>query len=167
MNVDLYLFNLINGYAKKSRLLDFFGIFFARFLGYLMILWLLYFSYVSQNIRAFLFPMLSGLISIIVINEIVYAFYKRKRPMEVIFDKTLIKKPISPAFPSSHTSFFLALSFGLFFFNPSLAVIFIMLSLCISLARVFCGVHWPSDIIGGVISAGLSFFIVYIIRIII
>lgn len=157
--IDLYLFNLINGFAKKSRMLDFFGIFCAAYLGFGLLAWLCMAAYVNQNWRLAVIPMFAGLISL-ALNEAIYLFYKRKRPMEVISDTVLIGKPFSPAFPSSHTSFFFALSFTLFLFNFQLAITFIILTFFISFFRIFCGVHWPSDIIGGIFSALISFLII-------
>ncbi len=166
MNLDLYLFNFINGYAKKSKLLDFLGIFFAKYLGYFLIVWLFVFAYIQhKTMQIFLVPMIAGAISILVINGIVYFFYVRKRPVELIPDKMLISEPVSPAFPSDHTSFFLALSFTLFLYSFPLAIIFTLFSLLIAVSRIFCGVHWPSDILGGICSAFASFAIVYLVRI--
>lgn len=167
MELDIFLFKIINGYAKKSRLLDFLGILFARYIGYGMIAWLLYVSHETGVLNIFLVPMATGAISIIVINEIVYLFYKRKRPLELFPENVLIERPISPAFPSSHTSFFFAFSFALFLYNIELAFIFLILSFFISLARIFCGVHWPLDIVGGIFSAVASFLIMYFVKTII
>ncbi len=158
--IDLCLFNLINGYAKKSRLLDFFGIFCAQYLGYFLLIWLLIFGY-NYGLWQYVFtPLIAGLTSL-AFNELVYLFYKRKRPMELLKNSILIDKPFSPAFPSSHTSFFVALSLTLFLFNIPLAIIFLALSFCISFFRVFCAVHWPSDILGGLISAIIAFLVIY------
>jgi len=160
-SLDLYLFAFINGYAKKSRLLDFFGIFCARNLAYVLIAWLFIFSYFHGNgMHDFLIPMSAGIISVLAVNEIMYLFYKRKRPMDLVPNIVLIPKPISPAFPSSHASFFFALSFTLLLYNTPLAIIFTVFALCISLSRIFCGVHWPSDILGGILSALISFLVV-------
>jgi len=158
--IDLRIFHLINGYAKKSSTLDFFGIFCAKYLGYVMIFVLAFFSYNTQNASIFFLPMATGLVSL-ALNEIVYLFYKKNRPAEVIFENILISKVISPSFPSSHASFFFALSFTLFLFFFPLAIIFLIISFLISLARIFCGAHWPMDIVGGIGSAFASFLVIW------
>jgi undecaprenyl-diphosphatase len=158
--IDLQIFTLINGFAKKSRILDFFGIFCAIYLGYSLIFTLAIISHAVGNISMLFLPLASGAVSVIFINEVIYIFWQRKRPMEQMRENALIQKPFSPAFPSSHTSFFFALSFALFLFNTSLACIFLALSFVIAIARIFCGVHWPSDIIGGILSAIISFLII-------
>lgn len=158
--LDVKVFNSINGFAKKSRMLDFFGIFCAKYLGLLLVFALAMFAWVAGSANMFLFPVAAGLASL-ALNEAVYLFYRRKRPVEVIPQRMLIAEAFSPAFPSSHTSFFFALSFTLFLFNFQLAIVFLALGSIISISRIFCGVHWPSDIAGGVCSAIVSFLVIY------
>src|SRR3989344_144471 len=153
--IDLYLFNLINGYVKKSRLLAFFGIFCAIYLPWILIIWLSVCAYINGNWKLLLIPVAAGLFSL-VLNEIIYLFYKRKRPREASSVNALISKPFSPAFPSSHASFFFALSFTLFLFSTPLVYVFIVLSALISLSRIFCGAHWPLDILAGLVTGLLS-----------
>lgn len=165
--VDLAVFHFINGFAKKSKALDFFAIFCAEYLGYLLVVFLAGAAILGNNWQIFIIPLIAGLISRFLIAEAVYFFYQRQRPVEVLPITALIKKPNHPAFPSGHASFFFALAFTLFLFNFPLAIAFVVVSFFISDARIFCGVHWPSDIIGGICSAGVAFLVVYLVTIII
>ncbi|MEK7621722.1 MAG: phosphatase PAP2 family protein [Patescibacteria group bacterium] len=63
------------------------------------------------------------------------------------------------AFPSGHASFFFALTFALHPFHPRLAGFVATGAIVISLARVAAGVHWPGDILGGFVLAGVVVFI--------
>lgn len=161
MDTDLYLFNLINGFAKKGDLLDYFGIFMARYLGYVMVFILVLVSWALQDIRVFLFPFLAGLFARFIANEAIYFFYKRKRPMEVINVKQLVKKPSHPSFPSGHTSFLFAISLTLAFFILPLGIIFCVLAFLVGFFRVFAGVHWPLDIFGGIATGTVSVLLIY------
>jgi len=163
MSIDLYLFKKINGLAKKSIFLDFLGVFCAQYLGYLMIVWVFALGFLNNNWAMILVPLSTGAVAILAINEAVYFFYKRKRPIEVMQENALIAKPISPSFPSSHTSFFFAFSLALILYNLPLALTFCVLSLLIAVSRVFCGVHWPSDILGGIASALVSFIFLLLV----
>ncbi|MBI2054202.1 MAG: phosphatase PAP2 family protein [Candidatus Staskawiczbacteria bacterium] len=160
--MDLFLFHSINGFAGKRRWLDCLGVFFARHLGYVLVLMLFLVSYFDKRPQLFLFAVLAGIISRFLINEIIYFFYKRKRPPEVVNAKTLIKTPKHPAFPSGHASFFFSISFAVLPYNFSLGIIFIFLSSLISFARIFAGVHWPSDILAGAGAGILSNLLIWI-----
>ena len=55
------------------------------------------------------------------------------------------------AFPSGHTSLFTALAVGFWYRFRSLGVILLFCATIIGLARVIVGIHWPLDIVGGLI----------------
>ncbi len=161
MNLDLYLFNLINGQAKKSKTLDLLAIWCADYLAYIMLALLFIFAAFSHHWRMLFIPLLAGFIARFVLAEIIYVFYQRKRPLEVLGINSLIKKPNHPAFPSGHAAFFFAVSFTLLLFSVPLAIVAIIITSIVCLSRIFCGVHWPSDILGGAGLALVVFFIVY------
>ena len=159
MNLDQSLFNLIFGLSGRQKWLDFLAIFFARYLAYLMVICLVAIAFVLGNISMLFLPVAVGLFSRFIVNEIIYFFYKRKRPSEVLQLNTLIKSPKHPAFPSGHASFFFAFSFAVLPFSVALGVIFIVSSCLMGFFRVLAGVHWPSDILSGVFVAGVSWIL--------
>lgn len=55
------------------------------------------------------------------------------------------------AFPSGHTSLFTALAVGFWYRFRSLGVILLFCATIIGLARVVVGIHWPLDIVAGLI----------------
>jgi len=70
------------------------------------------------------------------------------------------------SFPSDHTTFMLSIAIMLIYFKNSRAqgITFLVLSLIGGISRVFCGLHFPLDIIGSIIIALLSSFLIYCIR---
>lgn len=150
------IFRNINRFAEKSKLLDVLAIFSARYLIYLMIGYLLLFAIITNNLGLFFFPLLSGLFAAFFIDKIIYYFYKERRPSEFKNTKILIPVPSNPSFPSRHASFIFGISFYLFFYNLPLAIIFIILSCFVGMARVFSGVHWFRDILAGILVGFIS-----------
>jgi len=160
------VFKNINRLAGKSKLLDGFAIFCARFLPYLMVVFLFFYSAYRSNLYLFFYAIISGVLARL-LNEFVRLFYTRERPARLEQTKVLIPLPKNSSFPSGHSSFFFGLAFLLVFYNTYLAVIFIVLSFFIGIARVFCGVHWFRDILAGVLVGFISGSIIYYLLIII
>lgn len=150
MNLDSYLFNKLNRFASKTKF-DWATIFFARYLILFIVGALFITALLSKNIWLFLIPTFSGVFSRYAANEIFYLFYKRKRPSQVLSIRMIIKDPHHPSFPSGHASFLFGLSFACLYFSSLLGIIFIILSAIVCFFRVFAGVHWPSDILSGVV----------------
>lgn len=155
------IFKNINHFAGKQKWLDLLAIFCARILPYLMIISLLIFSAVSKNWQILIVPLISAFLSRFIIGSLIYYFYQEVRPAYSEHTNILIPVPNNPSFPSSHATVFFAISFSLFFYNINLAIIFLALSLIIGTARVFCGVHYFRDIVGGFVAGLLSSLIVY------
>ena len=162
------VFRNINNLAKKSRILDAFAVFCARYLVYLMVT-ALFFSALSFHSKGlFVYPILSGLCAAFVFDKIIYHFYKEQRPAYLKNVKVLIPIPVNPSFPSRHASLLFGISFYLFFYSITLAVVFLVCSCFVGIARVFCGVHWFRDIVAGAfigfISSLIINFLVNLIR---
>jgi len=155
------VFKNINRFAGKYKLLDVFAIFCAKYLLYVMLVFLFFIAAKMHSRGIFFYPLLSGMSGAFVINTIIYFFYKKHRPAELKSTKTLIQVPETPSFPSRHSALTFGVSFYLFFYSTELAVIFIICSCFVGLARVFCGVHWFLDILGGVVSGLIASIIVY------
>jgi len=154
------VFRNLNKFSGKSKYLDGFAIFCARFLPFLMAGFLaIYFIWYKEGLVA-IAVLLSGFFSRFVINETVYVFHRAKRPAQFEGSKVLIPVPKYPSFPSGHASFFFGMSFALLFYNIWLAIIFIGLSFIMGISRVFCGVHWFKDIVAGMLAGLVSSLII-------
>ncbi len=163
--LDEYFFNLIHGLAGKSRVLDLLGIFLADYLGYLLILTALYliFSQKDWRIRCqfFLFTVLTIIFSRGLLTELIRYFYHRPRPFLVLDFIPLVNHDAASAFPSGHAAFYFALAAAVFYLlGRSWGWRFIVGALLIGIARVYAGVHWPLDIVGGLLVALSGLFIV-------
>lgn len=89
----------------------------------------------------------------------------RTRPYEVIPDlTTLIPHPTDYSFPSGHTSASFACALVLFGMLPKkYGVPILCLAVLIALSRLYVGVHYPSDVLGGLLVAvGVSTFVLWL-----
>lgn len=75
---------------------------------------------------------------------------------------TIIKRPTSYSFPSGHTSSAVAATAAIFIQNKKLSIPFIILAVMIMFSRLYFCVHYPSDIIGGIIHGILWAAVTYI-----
>ncbi|MBL7142459.1 MAG: phosphatase PAP2 family protein [Candidatus Pacebacteria bacterium] len=160
MYCDLKIFEAINGLANQSKIIDALGIFLADYLPYLLILLLLSFLFWPKRDRIknramVLVSIIGALIAKFVVKETILLFYACPRPY---VDLPLTNKLISanPAenlesFPSGHAILFFALSAVIYSFNKKLGIFFLICSTLMGIARIFVGVHWPSDILAGAV----------------
>ncbi|MDO8530420.1 MAG: phosphatase PAP2 family protein [bacterium] len=154
MVIDLIIFNWINGLAGKWQLLDGLGIFFAKYFEYVLLCGLVvalvknfrkYWRMVAEAVLAAFF------VRFVLVN-IFYLVHFRARPFANGYVESLVAyDPLRTAFPSGHASFYFALSTIIYGYHKKAGIVFYIGSFLIVLARVFAGLHWPSDILAGAI----------------
>jgi undecaprenyl-diphosphatase len=74
----------------------------------------------------------------------------RDRPPSVYREpEALVRVPHQPAFPSGHSATAFACATVITWAAPRLAVPAFVLAAAIAWSRVYVGVHWPLDVLGG------------------
>ena len=131
--------------------------------------WLVYCVY-QQNKRLFDFKrfvkdlMLQGIALLVIpvgvatiISEAISKFYVRQRPFAVMSDiKLLVPHSADGGMPSHHMVFMASAALMVYLSNKRLGVILIGLSLISGVARISAGIHYPSDVLAGILLAGAT-----------
>ncbi|MBI2609972.1 phosphatase PAP2 family protein [Candidatus Giovannonibacteria bacterium] len=162
---DIKLFFLLNDLAGKSIFWDWVIVFFARWLAYILIILFFVFlirSAYSRPEKYYIFRL--TLISVVfsrgIITPAIRFFYERLRPFALYNVNQLISEA-GNSFPSGHATFYFALAASVFIFNKKWGFWFIIATFIMTVARVVAGVHFPSDILGGMIIGIAVPFIVH------
>ena len=156
--MDYYLFQQIHNLAGRWIYLDSIGIFFAAYFQYILVGALLIFLFLGKDKEELKKNRLivglslgAVILSRLVLTEIIRWLWFRPRPFAEYNFLPLIPHDLSASFPSGHAAFFFALAAVIFLFNKKAGWWFLAGSFLISLARIFVGVHYPSDILAGAI----------------
>ncbi len=154
MNLETNLFFFFNNLAGKSINLDAIIIFFAEYFLYFLIGFFILFLILSPIPKKEKIYILITTILILadnlVITGIIRYFYHRPRPFLALPCQNLITEN-SYSFPSRHATFSFALAMIVYLFNKKWGIGFFIAAIVISLSRIAAGVHYPSDILGGMI----------------
>lgn len=133
--------------------------------GWLWFVLTIAFYFVNINAGlAFTFALVIQIILQIVMKKI----FSRERPYIKHEDITnLMLPPDRFSFPSGHTAGAFAMTFVFYYFYPVMFIPFLVLSLMIGISRMYLGLHYPTDVLAGMVvgyvSARLSVVIVLLI----
>lgn len=151
MNESLFLF--LNNFAGKSALLDAGIIFLAKYFIFILSFGALIFVFKNkENIFQKSLVIFGSVALAWLISQGINELYPIARPFIAFPDIVpLFTHGDYDSFPSGHATFTFALAAGIFYYNKSLGLIFMCGALLVGASRVVAGVHWPVDIVGGLL----------------
>jgi undecaprenyl-diphosphatase len=158
MSVNASLFSTINSWAG-NRLTDDLMIFAAKYL--LFVAFVVFVVAMSRAYRRRGLPVLVGCGATLALaygfGLAAAALHTQKRPFQGHHVHLLIQHAPGQSFPSDHATaaFALALATLVFLSRPAGAAL-LAVAVLIGFARVYCGVHYPGDILGSLAVALLA-----------
>lgn len=85
-------------------------------------------------------------------DELIKPFVGRVRPCNKFTEvPLLIHAPHSPSFPSGHTMVGFACATVIFYFDKRLGTVGFVVAALIAFSRLYLFVHYPSDVLGGIL----------------
>lgn len=166
--LNIKTFNLINQFAGRNHFLDSLIVFLAQYLPvfFVLLLFYLWFKFKKDSYKRIILMTGYSAILGILSNILISLFYFHPRPFMDNIGTLLINHIPETSFPSDHTTFMLSIAFMFLYFKEMrwLGFWLSVLGLLGGFSRVFCGVHYPFDIIGSVFVAIVSSFTVYSLR---
>ncbi len=154
--IDVSLFHTLNGVLGKSHIFDIAVIFVAKYLiGIiaLVVILSLMSDFVREGRRQFLLNLntvIGTIIAVTLITGCIRAIYHHSRPLLALGTPHILFEG-SYSFPSMHTILVFGTATAVYFYNRPLAYIIYALGILIGIARIIAGVHYPFDILGGII----------------
>lgn len=152
------LFQLVNQYAGQSVWLDGTMIFFAEYtpIVFALFLLMLWFSskrkdILEKNQRTALYTVLVFLLCLAV-NQIIHLLYWHPRPFLVHDVNQLVGHAgKESSFASEHTMLAFSIAGTFFFRRVPYRWAVMVLAVLAGGARIFVGVHYPADVVGGAV----------------
>lgn len=157
MSLNTDLFFLVFNLKGQNPILDQLMIFATEYLIYLTFLLVLFLALKGgiKEKKSFLLIILSLPIAVLMIKGI-HLFVFEPRPF-VTFNLTpLVSESLDASFPSRHATISAVLAFAFTYFKSKWSFLLLIIMVWISLSRVYVGVHYPLDIIGGWATAVIS-----------
>ena len=149
-NKDLFFQTF--GLAGHNSLLDFLMAFSANYLILiaLILIFILPFTKGVTEKKALILILLAFGIGFILIKTI-GIFINEPRPFMTYAIKPLINHAADDSFPSDHTIIMTIIAASYSYYRSKYSTFFIIFLFLTGIARVYVGVHYPLDIVGGII----------------
>ncbi|OGE20342.1 hypothetical protein A3A14_02205 [Candidatus Daviesbacteria bacterium RIFCSPLOWO2_01_FULL_43_38] len=96
-----------------------------------------------------------------IFTKIIPLIISEPRPFTTFPIVPLIDRPATPSFPSLHATWTASAAFGLIFYKTRFALLLLIFMLWVGLSRIFVGVHYPLDVLGGFLVGFLAVFLAW------
>ncbi len=158
--MDVAILKFLNGSTGRNIYLDAVFIFLAVY--FIFVLAGAHFVYFWRAKRLDLWLLSVVVAGIAYFTKIIIGFlHFRFRPFVMDgINKLIDKSSTEASFPSGHTLLAFALAFGVFWADKKIGTLFLIGALLVAISRIIVGVHYPSDIVAGILIAFLLSLII-------
>ncbi|NOU92387.1 phosphatase PAP2 family protein [Paenibacillus sp. LMG 31456] len=154
--LDYQWFQTINQLAERFPAMNPLMAFFAVNLDYLFYLGVaVYWMVRSPDNRRMVVNTLISAAVALGTNSIIGAIYHRDRPFVAHQVIQLVNHETSASFPSNHAAAAFAVAVSIWLWRRKGGTVWIVLAALIGFSRIWSGIHYPIDIVGGAIIGGL------------
>lgn len=163
LNQDLFFY--IFNFSGQNFILDSLMVFGAEYVIFMMIFLALFLSF-RKGVK-------DKKILLLIILSLGVAFILLKTFGKIIdYPRPFVQFPIQPlishsaddSFPSDHTIILSVIAFSYFYYRSKYTLIFMMGMAVTGLARIFVGVHFPLDIVGGIVLGYCAVYLAGILK---
>ena len=164
--IDYTVYSVLNGIAGQSLPLDNLMVFIATygplvFDGYIVFLWFRGRSEreIEINRKRAIYAAFSALVAL-GINQIFSYIWVRERPYVHHPAHLLLPASPDPSFPSDHAAGGFSIATGILLGRPLPGIGLLTFAILLAISRVYVGIHYPSDVLGGALLGILGAIIV-------
>jgi len=166
MNDQILLF--VNGMAGRSQFLDSIMLFFARDLVYIVFgtaLFCIGMYIRKKEWQPVVYFFATMAVSFVLLQFMSFLNVDHRPFMDHHLTQLLAHAP-GKSFPSDHTTVSTAIAIGVLFFTrfKKVGALLLVAAVVIGTSRVYVGVHYPADILGGLLTGFLGGLVVYGIK---
>lgn len=160
--IDYRVFRLINGFAGTAGWLDFTMVLLAEYAPLLFVavlLWLWVRPSRQQEKfqdRLAVGRALAAAALALALGQVIGLAFPRLRPFQDHTVRLLVARNFDPSFPSDHALAAFAIVAALAASHPRLSLALLGPAALLGVSRVFVGIHYPLDILGGAILGGTT-----------
>lgn len=169
MNITIFYF--LNNLTSQNKFFDEFAVFIAQDFGYLLlVVALLFFLFHKKNEKGFLENWQYKAVELIcvfgtiffawILGFIIKNITRIPRPFVSLEGVNQLIEKTGFSFPSGHATLFSALAVVIYLFNKKIGIVFGIGAVLIGLSRIVVGVHYPVDILAGIMLGGLTAWII-------
>lgn len=108
--------------------------------------------------------MVLGLPIAVLLIKFIHLFYFEQRPFVNFNFLPIVPESTDASFPSRHAAISAVIAFAYTYFKSKWSWLFLPVMIWIGLSRIYVGVHYPLDILGGFITAIISLMLALLLK---